>query len=472
MKSTHTKLVCYLKSIALLTLFLGGAVIAQAADLIILRGTGSRVAVDGIRKVTVANPAVIDARPALDGQSVLVTGVSEGTSELRIERLQGPDLVTNVVVHSNLNQMVDQIKDLLSDVDGLNIKVVGDKIVLRGNIVTKSDYEKVEKVVGAYASVILNMSTFDRSEMNKYVEQAILQEIGLDTITCKLVGDTVILEGIVYTDADSKRAEEIAKLKNPTGVRNLLKVQDVMIETDVQFVQMSRDKTKNMGENLLANGNSLVNYSGSGNSASGGFKNLPINFGVAGSAHIQAELGSSVNKIVASPHLSTKNGEVGTFQQGGTKYIKVSGTTSGDLKSVDYGVILKVKPTLQGKDRVLNEVSIEVSIPSYDNQGNLSVQKYDTTCTSVCKVGESMVLSGITQQQSNSASTKTPGLGDVPLVDLFFSNRTGDRQHDEFVIVVTRSRCFPPRPPARPLARRTRSCCRTRTKTSKTPGKR
>jgi type II secretory pathway component GspD/PulD (secretin) len=116
---------------------------------------------------------------------------------------------------------------------------------------------------------------------------------------------------------------------------------------------------------------------------------------------------------------------------------------AANLQSVDYGVILKVKPTLQGRDRVQNEVSIEVSLPTAVAGSTFAVQKYNTVCTSVCKVGESMVVSGLTQKLANYNSSKTPLLGDVPILNLFFSNKTSDKQRNEYVIIVTPQPIFP-----------------------------
>ena len=416
-----------------------GSLAVWADDVTVLKGTSARIPVpEGVKKIIVANPSVVDARPSDDGLAVMLNGLSAGTSEVRIQKIQGADLVDNVVVSDNLNQTLADVKDLLSDVEGLEMKILGNKIVFKGKILTKSDYDKVAKIVSAYPSVILNMATLDTSGMSHAYEQAILQEIGLDTITAKVMGDTVVLEGVVYSAAEKNRAEEIAKLKMP-NVKSLLTIQDVMIETDVQFVQLSGDKNKDMGFNVL---DTLSMTAGaSGGTGNGG--RMPVKFGISGQAKIKALLGSGNGKIVASPHLSTKSGEVGTFQSGGTKYYQVSGTTSGELKSVDYGVILKVKPILQGKDRVLNEVTIEVSLPTGDAGAVLTLQKYNTTCTSLCKVGESMVLSGMTQTMASSSSSKTPLLGDVPLMNLFFSNKTGDHSRNEFVIVVTPQPVFP-----------------------------
>jgi Flp pilus assembly secretin CpaC len=416
--------------------------IAFADDVIVLKGSSAQIPVpDGIKKIIVANPAVIDARPSDDGLSVLVNGLGLGNSELRIQKLQGADLVDNVVVQNNLDQTLSEVKDLLSDVEGLEIKTLGNKILFKGNLLTKSDYDKVNRVIAAYPSAILNMSTFNRSEMNKYVEEAILKDIGLDTVTARVMEDTVVLEGVVYSEADKARAEEMAKLRMPS-VKNLLTVQDVMIETDVQFITLDLTKGKNMGMNVLDT--LSLNAGGSGSSVSGGFNNLPISFGVSGNARFVADLLNSNGKTVDSPHLSTKNGETGSFQSGGTAYLNAPGAQGvGNLIQVDYGVILKVKPTLEGRDRVKNEVTIEVSTPTTTSGSQFTLLKYNTTCTSVCKVGESMIISGMTQTISAGNSSKTPLLGDVPLLELFFSNKTADKERHEFVIVVTPRPVFP-----------------------------
>jgi len=416
--------------------------VAVADDIVVLKGTSTRIPVaDGIKKIIVANPAVVDARPSDDGSAVLVNGLSTGNSEVRIQKITGGDLIENVVVSDNLNETLSEIKELLSDVDGLEIKVLGNKILFKGNILTKSDYEKVSRVVSAYPSVILNMTKFDSSEMNKFYVEAILKDIGVDTVTARVMGDTVVLEGVVYSEADKARAEEMAKLRMP-NVKNLLTVQDVMIETDVQFISVDMTKGKNMGMNVLDTLGATAG--GSGSSVGGGFANLPISFGVTGNAKFVADLLNSNGKTVASPHLSTKNGETGNFQSGGTAYLNAPGAQGvGNLIPVDYGVILKVKPTLKGRESVQNDVSVEVSMPTGVSGAQFAVQKYSTACTSVCKIGESMVLSGMTQTISSGASSKTPFLGDVPLLELFFSNKTSDKERHEFVIVVTPQPVFP-----------------------------
>jgi pilus assembly protein CpaC len=453
----------FMKTLTCLLMVVGlGSLTARADDVIVLKGSTLQVQVpEGVKNVSVSNPDVASARPGDDGRSVIVSGLSVGNSELRIGKLQGADVVTNVTVHSDLKEVLDQIKALLSDVEGITISIIGDKIVLKGNILTKSDYDEVSKVVGAFSSVILNLSTFDRSQMDKYVEQAILKDIGMDTISARVMGDTVILEGVAYSEADVSRAIEVAKLRMP-NVKSLLRVQEVMIETDVMFVQVSGDANKNMGFNVLDSLGVSLNGSGSGGAGHGG--SFPVSFGASATAgfQIKALLGNGNGKIMAEPHISTKSGETGNFKSGGTKYFPVAGNVGGTLQSVEYGVILKVKPTMQGRDRILNEVSVEVSMPVPDATGVLTLQQYTTTCTQLCKVGESMVISGINHEIDSSNSSKTPILGDVPLLSLFFSNKTSDKTSNQFVILVTPRPEFPSAPTGGPYSEQSEKLLQTK----------
>ena len=315
-----------------------------------------------------------------------------------------------MVVRSDLNQLEDQIKTLLSDVEGLSIKVIGDKIVLQGDILTKSDYDKVSKVVAAYGTIILNLSNFDRSEMNKYVEQAILNDIGISTISAHVMGDTVILEGTVNSASESKRAEQLAALKMPS-VKNLLQVQEVMVETDVQFVEVSGEKSKDMGYNVL-------DTLGRGLERQRHWRHW---FRWAHSGHVWCQRlrvgpaqgfcsAMALARSSSSPHISTKSGETGSFQSGGTTYFSVQGSLgSANLQSVDYGVILKVKPTLQGSNQILNEVNIEVSMPAASFFGCVdSPEIYHRMHLIVQDRREHGSVQSMTQKIANNTSSKTP----------------------------------------------------------------
>ncbi len=422
-----------------LSAVLAGSV--RAEDVVVVKGSTSRIVVaEGVRRIVVANPAVADARPDGDGKAVLVQGLTEGNTDLRVERLQGSDLSYKIQVASDLQNLLGQIKELLSEVDGLDVKVVGSKIVLKGSVLTKSDYDRVMKVADAYASVILNMVRLDRTEMSKFVEDAIVRDIGCDTVKVRVSEDTAVLEGVVYSEADLARASEVAKLRVPV-VKNLLRVQEVMIETDVHFVQIDKSSASDIGYNVLKNATIGGSFDLRGGTATPTVNSFSVNANV--SARINALVGSGNAKILAQPHLSTKSGGEGTFHSGGATYFSVSGINAGSLEKIEYGIILKVKPTLQGRDRIMNEVTIEVSVPSAKPQGTFSLEKFDTKSVAMCKVGESIMLSGLVQSLATQFKEKTPLLGDIPLLSMFFSNKQKSVESRELIVLISPKPVFP-----------------------------
>src|SRR5262249_22106309 len=161
----------------------------------------------------------------------LVSGLSEGATDIRIERLQGGELVQRISVRADLQRVAEEIKELLSDVEGLEVKVLANKVVLKGDIVTKKGYDRVRQVASAYSGAVMNMTEFDQTAIESLVEKAIVNDIGADTVHARVMKDTVILEGVLYSEADVLRAVQLAKLRMPNVV-NLLQVQNVMVETD------------------------------------------------------------------------------------------------------------------------------------------------------------------------------------------------------------------------------------------------
>jgi Flp pilus assembly secretin CpaC len=369
-----------------------------------------------------------------------------------------------------------EVQSLLSDVEGVTASIVGDRIILQGSIMTSSDNDKVNRVTAIYGGVIVNMTTFDHSQMNTFMEQAILKDIGIDTVTVKVSGDTVILDGVVYNPTDSKRAEELAKLRVP-NVINLIQIEDVMIETDLEFIDLSTSHSFNWGYDVLDSLSASIGSHASGNgqthiqpgqvqavpgtsniveAVTGGF---PISYGVSASASAQAyltaDLADGSGRVVAQPHISTQSGEEGNFQDGFTSYFEEPGQVGGpsSLTSVNYGVIVKVKPTLVGEHRIMNTVELNISEPIAGVAGSvLSLDTYDTKCTALCDEGQSMVISGIVQQGSNNAKDGAPLLRDIPLLDLFFANKSNSKTRDEFVILVTPQAVLPTVAPGTPFS--------------------
>jgi Flp pilus assembly secretin CpaC len=336
-----------------------------------------------------------------------------------------------VAVRADTQGTNDQIKELLADVAGLKIKCVGGKAIFEGKIKLPTDVEKIKKVEAAYPGMIINLATFEQPDMPEAVRTLILHDLherGLELVTVQLVGDTVILDGVVFSAADMAQAVETAKLR-ALNVKSLLRVQEVMIETDLQFVEVDQDNMSSFGQNLFDN-NIVLSPT-----ASVGVGRPSLNLAATATYRINTALTAANCKSIYQEHISGASGQEVAFKQGRTIY-------ATGLAPVPYGVIIKVKPTLQGKDGILSDLSVEVST-AVAGPGQITTTEFRTGTSVMSKVGQTVVLSGFAQALRAANSDKTPALGDVPLLNLLFAGKSKSKSHKEAVLLLTTRPSFP-----------------------------
>ena len=84
-----------------------------------------------------------------------------------------------------------------------------------------------------------------------------------------------------------------------------------------------------------------------------------------------------------------------------------------------------------------------MSVPSAKPQGTFSLEKFDTKSVAMCKVGESIMLSGLVQSLATQFKEKTPLLGDIPLLSMFFSNKQKSVESRELIVLISPKPVFP-----------------------------
>lgn len=187
---------------------------ASGQEMALILAPNSTTKVDvpgGVRRIYISNPSVIDAEPDPDGLGVLVTGISAGEAELRVAQVTGIDLVYRATVQPKLQDMAEEVRRLLRDVDGIDVKVLGENIIIDGELYTRTSARRVEEVTQAFDGVVMNITKLDLTAYNRSVARAIEQEIGFDTVQVKVDGETIVITGTVPTQADIERVSEIAK---------------------------------------------------------------------------------------------------------------------------------------------------------------------------------------------------------------------------------------------------------------------
>jgi type II secretory pathway component GspD/PulD (secretin) len=110
---------------------------------------------------------------------------------------------------------------------------------------------------------------------------------------------------------------------------------------------------------------------------------------------------------------------------------------------VNFGIIIRVRPILRTRETVENKVYVEVSVPVKKTSAGLELDIFSSEQTIVCKKGESIILTGLFQKLTTRLGNRTPLLGYIPLVDMFFSQRDKKGSQKELVALLTQSTILP-----------------------------
>jgi type IV pilus assembly protein PilQ len=174
-------------------------------------------------------------------------------------------------------------------------------------------------------------------------------------------------------------------------------------------------------------------------------------------ARLQAQVVSGNAKILTDPTLIVQEGsrsQVNLTSQvfsGFTEQRITEGnvTTTRILPQppIDVGVILNIEvDRIDDSSFITLAVSPEVSSPGQQildpSRNNLLIQQLVNrrrleTGTIRLRDGQTLILTGIIQQQDRTITTKTPILGDIPLLNLLFRNTRKERDRSEVIILVT-----------------------------------
>lgn len=407
-------------------------------------GTQKVLTVPGIQRVAIGDPAVAELRTIGNSQLLLI-GQAEGKTTLLVWKTSGQRLSYLVTVRKqDPNEVISEIKKLLGEIEGVNVRMVGDRIYLDGQAYTQADADRIDQVVGLYA----NVKSFVKIAPNakKLVAQnlnAAFQKAGLKNVQANVVGSTIFLEGSVESQQDLQKAELITKAIGEK-VENLLVVGiKRMILSEVQFVELRRESHDRFGIKYP------LDISGTATAAINVSKLLSpstpaqVALSSSGSARSSFAIGFQMNdgyaRLLAQPKLVCASGEKAEFLAGGEIPIPLITNNSFAVEFKPYGVVLKLQPTADRNGNIQTQIEAEVSQvdTSVSVQGipGFLTRKVKTNVT--VRHGETIVLSGVFSHDEQKSVSKIPGLGHIPIIGELFKNRGFDSNKRELVIFVT-----------------------------------
>jgi Flp pilus assembly protein TadD len=166
-----------------------------------------------------------------------------------------------------------------------------------------------------------------------------------------------------------------------------------------------------------------------------------------------ANSNSTRNEILARPSLIALNGTESKFFSGVNINAAAIGTDGSTGATVgikqDIGVTLTVSPEILDNGRVKLAVLAERTFLSTPNTTSITFTKrVDTSKTTVkanvsMKFGETLILSGLSEKETERKRDGVPGLQETPFLQYFFSQRdTSDFQKSVLILLTPRQTAY------------------------------
>jgi len=260
-------------------------------------------------------------------------------------------------------------------------------------------------------------------------------------------GDVLLAQGSPVTadifgaDVDTPGVEPASKgsEKPPSGTND----SDRMVLVDVVIIRSEERRTTNKGVNLL-NGltatlaGTTFSFSDTRTINRGAANSRATVFTYAPSLSIAASYSLNIfndsndrNEILARPSLVALDGQPSDFFTGAVFYVEIAGgaTVDGAILDVPVGIKLSVTPRFTGDKSVKLDVSaarafIEGRATQVNFNNFAQVTKTLVTANVAMEFGDTLVISGLSEKETQNLQNGVPFLQSIPLVQYLFSNES------------------------------------------------
>lgn len=327
----------------------------------------------------------------------------------------------------------------------------GDKFVSRSitlNLVDTKLSKIIEYICAAYGlSHTQSGKVFMISEgIPKNPSSYLMSDI--DSVTTEYVVSSKaksLLPEFLQSHVKVNEGKNSVILSGPTEVlakfRRDIKQFDVpadQIMIDVLMVEFTDTAAKDMGFDFLWSnaGKSGSTASGSGDIIFHSLGTLTKEF----TANLTALVEKKEAKVHANPRIATVSGQNATIFVGRQRYIRQPvETSSGTMNYIDAGIKLDMTPWTGGDGEIISSINTEVSVMSAIDPVTLLPEKSTRRAKTQVSVkdGQTIVIGGLVQDETQLTRTRIPILGNIPLVGNLFRGVSRNQTKTELVIFIT-----------------------------------
>lgn len=403
---------------------------------------------------------------------IRLTPTKEGLCTLIIKDASNEKIIYNFTLEVNktdLNKIAREIKGLLNEIEGIQIKVINNKVVVDGQVILPDEISRIHIVVKQYgdlATSLVRLSPVAQQKIAQFIERA----IGNPEIHVKAVNGKFILEGIAESGDERTKAQVIAETYVPnvvveeavadqkvkergTGgsspvVINLITVREAaapepskMVQVVVHYVELQKDYTKGFRFDWTPSigDNSELSFTSGGRSPggitstiTGTISNLLPKLNWA-KQHGYARVLQSSSIIVEN----TKPGTLNSFQKIPFQTVAENGVPATSF--ADAGIKTTITPNIVGSrsDSVNLKMSFAISsLIGMTSAGPLTSQR-DIQTELVVRSSQSAAVGGLISSDTATGYNKLPANANTNPIISLYASKDFRKNQSQFVVFVT-----------------------------------
>ncbi len=372
------------------------------------------------------------------------------------------------VRENKLTNVLKEMQMLLGDIEGINFKIINNKVVVDGQILLPRDMNRIYNVVKQFgdqqADSLVTLSPLAQKKIAEFISR----DINNPEIEVRAVNDKFILQGVAGSEDEKARAEIIAKTFVPSvildkaeqdqvvrkprpandGIINLITVKasappppGKIIQLVVHYVELQKDYSKGFRFQFMP---SLKEDSG-----------IQFSTGGRGDAGAITQLTGTITNLIPKLNWAKQHGHARVLQsttvtvQDGRKALLNSvqevpyqtasekGIPTTSFKEV--GMAVSITPVVLGErsDSISLDMDFELSALVGQTDAGPLTSKNKINTGIVVRNNNSAAIGGLITNRSVTGYNKLPkGVDANPILSLYASKDFSNGQ-SQFVVFVT-----------------------------------
>lgn len=254
-------------------------------------------------------------------------------------------------------------------------------------------------------------------------------------VTVTEAGRSVIIGGTVPTKRDKTLLESFAGSRPGVFLHvSLPEDRKALLSYDLKIIELGRGVASQLGIRWPDSLGLKSNWSaGSGD---------PSVFAVAGDfeARLNLLVSDGRARLLANPRLVCESGESAQFLAGGEIPIVIATPETRTVEWKTYGIILRLQPKLDQGNRILTQITAEISTVDHGSGGPVPAFLTRRVATFFSSpAGSTVMLSGLVRSEMSKDVARLPLLGRIPVLGELFKSRTFRENQSELAVFITPS---------------------------------